>query len=151
MRRRQGNQTDTGRRREGKLMKIIVRPNNIFGRVGCALCGESFEAGEVLAWACDDDADGGMESFGYVCMDCIAAGEAGIKQRVKEWANRVQAEATKAAKFADEVAAERIEVPSAAAVKIELDRFHVHRWGMTREQWEAENPTVSALGDELPF
>jgi hypothetical protein len=72
--------------------------------IGCAVCGPSFVAGRVIAYAVSD---AGME-FGPVCPKCIEGGPREIAQQLMAQAELLRVEAA----VMEEVAAEVIVTPT---------------------------------------
>jgi hypothetical protein len=74
-------------------MYIIAHWNGHGLRVGCMICGEGFELGEVAYDAVTEDAPHGR--LGPVCHACIVLSEAEMRQRLRDAAEALRQEATR--------------------------------------------------------
>ena len=72
-------------------MHIIAPWNGHGTRVGCMICGEGFELGEVAYDAVTEDAPHAM--IGAVCQACIVLPEAEVRQRLQDAADAPRREA----------------------------------------------------------
>jgi hypothetical protein len=72
-------------------MYIIAHWNGHGIRVGCMICGEGFELGEVAYDAVTEDAP--HEMIGAVCQACFGLSEAEMRQRLRDAAEALQQEA----------------------------------------------------------
>jgi hypothetical protein len=72
-------------------MYIIAHWNGHGIRVGCMICGEGFELGEVAYDAVTEDAP--HEMIGAVCQACFGLSEAEMRQRLRDAAEALRQEA----------------------------------------------------------
>jgi hypothetical protein len=86
-------------------MYIIAHWNGHGIRVGCMICGEGFDLGEVAYDAVTEDAP--HEMIGAVCDACIVLPEAELRQRLRDAAEALRQEAERL----DARAEEPIHVP----------------------------------------
>jgi hypothetical protein len=86
-------------------MYIIAHWNGHGIRVGCMICGEGFDLGEVAYDAVTEDAPHAM--IGAVCEACMVLSEAELRQRLRDTAEVFRHEAERL----DARAAEPIHVP----------------------------------------
>jgi hypothetical protein len=70
-------------------MYIIAHWNGHGMRVGCMICGEGFDLGEVASDALTEDAP--HEMIGAICDACIVLSEAEMRQRLPGRRRRVTA------------------------------------------------------------
>jgi hypothetical protein len=86
-------------------MYIIAHWNGHGIRVGCMICGEGFDLGEVAYDAVTEDAP--HEMIGAVCDACVVLPEAELRQRLRDAAEALRQEAERL----DARAEEPIHVP----------------------------------------
>jgi hypothetical protein len=72
-------------------MYIIAHWNGHGMRVGCMICGEGFDLGEVAYDALAEDAPHAM--IGTVCEACMVLSEAELRQRLRDTADALRQEA----------------------------------------------------------
>ena len=78
-------------------MEITLTPNSVFTRGRCSLCGAWFEWEDVVAVAYD-----GEESVGDVCSICLEAGPNGIRECMRDFADRLHGWASELEALAEE-------------------------------------------------
>jgi hypothetical protein len=100
-------------------MYIIAHWNGHGLRVGCMICGEGFELGEVAYDAVTEDAP--HEMLGAVCGACIVLSEAELRQRLRDAAEALRQEA----KRLDARAAEPLHLPHPQEIR--PTRRHIKR------------------------
>ena len=100
-------------------MYIIAHWNGHGVRVGCMICGEGFDLGEVAYDAVTEDAPHAM--IGAVCEACIVLSEAEMRQRLRDAADALRQEAERL----DARAAEPIHVPPPQDIR--PTRRHIRR------------------------
>jgi hypothetical protein len=86
-------------------MHIIAHWNGHGIRVGCMICGEGFDLGEVAYDALAEDAPHAM--LGAVCEACMVLSEAEMRQRLRDTADALRQEAERL----DARAAEPLHLP----------------------------------------
>jgi hypothetical protein len=72
-------------------MYIIAHWNGHGMRVGCMICGEGFDLGEVAYDALTEDAP--HEMIGAICDACMVLSEAELRQRLRDAADALRQEA----------------------------------------------------------
>jgi hypothetical protein len=100
-------------------MYIIAHWNGHGIRVGCMICGEGFDLGEVAYDALTEDAP--HEMIGTVCNACMVLPEAEMRQRLRDAAEALRQEA----KSLDARAAEPIHLPNSQDIR--PTRQHIKR------------------------
>jgi hypothetical protein len=100
-------------------MYIIAHWNGHGIRVGCMLCGEGFDLGEVAYDAVTEDAP--HEMIGAICDACIVLSVAEMRHRLRDAADALRQEAERL----DARAAEPIHVPPSQDIR--PTRRHIKR------------------------
>jgi len=100
-------------------MYIIAHWNGHGIRVGCMICGEGFDLGEVAYDALTEDAP--HEMIGAVCEACMVLSEAELRQRLRDAADALRHEAERL----DARAAEPLHLPNAQEIR--PTRRHIRR------------------------
>ena len=100
-------------------MYIIAHWNGHGTRVGCMICGEGFDLGEVAYDALTEEAPHAM--IGAVCEACMDLSVAEIRQRLRDTADALRQEAERL----DARAAEPIHVPHPQDIR--PTRRHIKR------------------------
>ena len=100
-------------------MYIIAHWNGHGGRVGCMVCGEGFDLGEVAYDALTEDAP--HEMIGAICEACMVLSEAELRQRLRDAAAALRQEAARL----DARAAEPMHLPPPQDIR--PTRRHIRR------------------------
>ena len=100
-------------------MYIIAHWNGHGIRMGCIICGEGFDLGEVAYDAVTEDAPHAM--IGAVCEACMVLSEAEMRQRLRDAADALRQEAERL----DARAAEPLHLPHPQDIR--PTRRHIKR------------------------